>query len=413
MPADAKIIFFEELRRSMRRKAYVIITLAMPVLLLVILTAVPVIRALAQGDEDEEEPKPIRLVNLSRDLDFGSDALPGFELYPTPKRATDALIAEEVREVFIFPVDYLETGIVEWRHTGGGLLSGFDAGPGSESSAIIRNLVRAALASDDLTQDLLIRALAPAAFERTRVGSDGLPVEERDEGAALVAGFASSILLMFSIIFSASVLVQAVAEDKENRMIEVLLTSTRPLWLLAGKVVAVGLAGLLTVSVWVASIVAIVPLIFDAIPDAPDLALDPIVLFWVVVYFVSGYFVAAVILAGIGAASSSVREATQLSVIVVMPMAAPFYALVEIITHPNGLLSRILTFIPLTAPMTMILRVSVEEPSPLEIVGSLAIIVLTGIGLLWVSARMFRAAMLMYGQRMSLSGLMAALREAG
>ena len=63
--------------------------------------------------------------------------------------------------------------------------------------------------------------------------------------------------------------------------------------------------------------------------------------------------------------------------------------------------------------MTMILRVSVEEPSPLEIVGSLAIIVLTGIGLLWVSARMFRAAMLIYGQRMSLSGLMAALREAG
>ncbi len=413
MPRDARIIFFEELRRSMRRKAYVIITLAMPALLLVILVAVPLIRALAEGDEDEEAPKPIGLVNLSRDLDFGTDSIPGFELYPTPKRATEALTAEEVREVFIFPVDYLATGIVEWRNTGGGVFSGFDTGPGDGSSAIIRNLLRTGLAAEKLPEDVLIRALVPAAFERTRVGSDGLPVEDRDEGAAFVAGFASSMLLMFSIIFTASALVQTVAEDKENRMIEVLLTSTRPLWLLAGKVVAVGLAGLLTVSVWVASIVVIVPLIFDAFPDAPDLALDPIVLFWVVVYFVSGYFVAAVILAGIGAASSSVREATQLSVIVVMPMAAPFYAIVEIISRPEGLLSRILTFIPLTAPMTMILRVSVEEPSPLEIIGSLAVIAITGIGLLWVSARIFRAALLMYGQRMTLPGLVAALREAG
>ena len=81
--------------------------------------------------------------------------------------------------------------------------------------------------------------------------------------------------------------------------------------------------------------------------------------------------------------------------------------------NPDGLLARILSFIPFTAPITMMLRIGAMNVPLVEIIASLAVTLLGGIVLLWGSARVFRAGLLMYGQRMSLRRVLRALREAG
>ncbi len=413
-PGETQLIFREEVRRSVRRKSYLVITLSVPALLLVILAVVPVIRAIAEGRE-EEEAKPIGIVNLSEDLSVAGEDPPGFRIIGGRQEGIDALTEDTIQELFVIPEGYLADGHVEWLHTGGDLFGGLEPGPSDASQASINALLRVALAEEDMPPELLARALSPAAFDRVRVGEDGQPVleEEDKEFARFLASFVAAFLLLFSILIGGSALLQAVAEEKENRMIEVLLTSAKPLSIMAGKVFAIGATVLVQVVVWVGSILLIVPRIFGVFPDAPDFPVDPLIIVWVVAFFLAGYFFCAVILAALGAVSTGVREATQLSVVVMLPVASPMWALMELMSNPDGVLARVLSFIPLTAPMTMMVRLAVGDPPVWEALASLVITVLGGLALLWVSARVFRAGLLMYGQRMSLRGALAALREVG
>jgi ABC-2 type transport system permease protein len=412
--SEARLIFVEEFRRFTRGKFYIILTLAIPVLLLVLLAVIPAVRAISAGREGEE-PKPIGIVVLSSDLALAPDDLPGFLAFSDRQEGADALVEETVKEVFVISGDYLETGQVEWLHGAGGVFSGFDPGPSGASAAAVRAYLRTALAAEEVAPDVLARAVAGAAFEGVRIGDDGLPVEE-DAGTELVTfivSFASTLLLMFSIMIGAAGLAQAVTEEKQNRMMEVLLTSVKPLSLMAGKVLAIGMAELIMITVWVVSVVVIVPLVFDAIPNAPDLPVDLGVLVWVLAFFLGGYFVSAVIMAGIGAASTGLREANQLAFLVIIPLVVPIQLMVPILSSPDGVLARVLSFIPFTAPPTMMLRLAAGGVSVLESLASLAVITLAGVALLWFSARVFRAGLLMYGQRMNFRRVMAALRDAG
>ncbi len=414
MLSEARLIFAEEFRRFTRGKAYTIITLAVPAILLVLLVAIPTIRAITEGEE-EEEPKPIGMVVLSNDLASVPDELAGFLAFNDRQAGIEAVLEESVKEVYVVPEDYLETGQVEWLHGPGGAFSGFDPSPSDANAAAVTAYLRTALAAEQVAPDLLMRAVAGTAFEEVRIGKDGLPVEE-DTAAELgtfIVSLASALLLMFSIIIGASSLAQAVAEEKENRMIEVLLTSAKPMSLLAGKVLAIGTAGLIMITVWVGSIVVIAPRIFDVIPDAPEFPMRLGILMWVLAFFVAGYFVSAVIMAGIGAVTTSVQEANQFAFVVAMPLVAPIYMMIPIVSSPDGVLARWLSFIPVTAPVTMMIRLAAGGSSTLESLASLAVIVLAGVGLLWASARVFRAGLLMYGQRMGLRRVLSALREAG
>ena len=403
---ETRVVFREELRRALRSRGYLIIALSVPAILLLLVAVVPLIRGIA--DDEDEEPKPVGIVNLSENLSLDTADRPGIMELADREKGYEALAANSIKELFVIPRDYLATGIVDWVHKGGG------ANPDGASSWMVTELLRIALAGEKLPPDVLRRALYGTEFQRARLGPDGLPLDQDEEaeiGAAILA-FLFAGMVLFAVFVGAGSLVQSVAEEKENRMIEVLLTSVRPLSIMAAKVLALGIAGLLLIAIWTGSILGLMPRIFDNIPDAPVFQADPLLLTWVVLFFLAGYFFAAVVLAGIGAATAGVKEANQAAALVIFPMMAPVYGLVIILPNPDGLLARTLSFIPVTAPITMMLRLGAGEPNPLEILGSLAVLVLTGLALLWVSARVFRAGLLMYGQRMGVRRILSTLREA-
>jgi len=144
------------------------------------------------------------------------------------------------------------------------------------------------------------------------------------------------------------------------------------------------------------------------------LTIDPVLLVWVAAFFLAGYFVFAVSNAGIGAATTSYRQGSQVSMLLLMPaVLVPMWLFVFIVSNPSGLLAQILSFIPFTAPITMMLRIGAMDVPLVEIIASLAVTLLGGIVLLWGSARVFRAGLLMYGQHMSLRRVLRTLREAG
>jgi len=179
-------------------------------------------------------------------------------------------------------------------------------------------------------------------------------------------------------------------------------------------VLALGLVGLLQVFIWAISIAFMGPRILENFPNLGELTIDPVLLVWVVAFFLAGYFVFGVTNAGIGAATTSYREGNTVSMLLLMPaVLVPMWLFMVIAGNPDGPLARILSFIPFTAPITMMLRLGAADIALVEIIGSLAVTVLGGVVLLWGSARVFRAGLLMYGQRMSLRRVLKTLREAG
>ena len=195
-------------------------------------------------------------------------------------------------------------------------------------------------------------------------------------------------------------------------MIEVLLTSASPMGVMAGKVLAMGTLGLFQVMVWALSLALLGPRILSSVPEFGQLTVEPVLVLWTIAFFLAGYFVLSTVMAGIGAATTSYREGSQISVLVILPGTTPFILWQVIVGDPGGGLARSLSFFPITAPMTMMLRMGATEIPLWEIIASLAVTVTGGIGLLWLSARVFRAGLLLYGQRMSLRRILGALRQA-
>ena len=413
--SEISIVLSEEFRRNIRRKQYLIVTFTPVVIVLVLALAMPLVRGFFSDDNasaaSADDGRAIAVVNDSPNLTFAPQNSAGFQVLSNRQAGITALQEGRVDDLFIIPADFLQTGRVEWLHTDSGL-SSIIAGDDSEDR--MRAILLQALTSADLSADRIARLQDPLNLTRFEVTREG-DVAAEEEGLILeffTVPFLSAWIMIMVIYMVSGTLLQSVSEEKENRIVEVLITSVSPLALMTGKVLGLGATGLLQVGVWLVSLALFVPRIVSAFPNIGDLALSPGLAAAIVVFFLAGYFVFAVVMAGISAATVSAREASSLSSIVLLPALAPLILASLISLAPNGAFARILTFIPFTAPATMMIRLGVTDVALWEIALCLGVTVASGLALLWLSARVFRAGILIYGQRMTLRRLWLAVRHA-
>lgn len=404
LSGQIKVIFTEEFRRNINRRSYRIFTLAVPVILLLLLMALPIIRNVAQG-VPAQEPQPVGLLDQTGQIAPHLRNIPRLRIFQDRESGVKALLAGDIDSFYVLPEDYFDNGRVEWLTRDQGLLSG------STNNDQVRGWLQSALLADEVPPERAELIMSPARFDRIALGPDGQPDTQELEIGRVLLPIIFGIMLVMGIMLGGSSLLNSVADEKESRVIEVILTSVTPLAVMSGKVLALGASGLVQLVVWVGSVAILGPLIFQQLPDVGALKVHPVLLLTVLGFFLGGYFVFAVIMAGIGAATTSTKEASQYSAIVTLPSFIPIWALQFIIQSPDGIFARVLSFIPITAPVTMMVRLAVSDVPPWEIVLSLAVLVLSGVGLLWVSARVFRAGLLLYGQRMSLRSLWLAVSQ--
>jgi ABC-2 type transport system permease protein len=410
--SEIKTVFGEEFRRATRRIWYRVITLVLPAILLILLIVVPLVRGpTGEGEETGFHSGRIGLVDLSGELLPEVAIAEEYRVFSDREAGVAALLANEITSLLVLSQDYLKTGRVKWLYTGSSIRAGLSS---EGDTGRIQWWLREALVADILRPEAKARFLWPARFESIVVGEGGSTEKGPEEVQLVSVSYIFSILLMMAVLTGSGYLLQSVSEEKENRMIEVVLTSVSPLGLMAGKVLALGLVGLIQITIWAVSIAFMGPHILENFPNLGQLTIDPVLLVWVAAFFLAGYFVLGVTNAGIGAATTSYRQGSQISMLILMPaMFVPIWLFVFIAGNPAGSLAQILSFIPFTAPVTMMLRIGAADIPPVEIIASLAVTLLGGIVLLWGSARVFRAGLLMYGQRMSLRHVLRALREAG
>ena len=394
-----------ELRQALRRKAFIITTVGLPVILLLGYLAY-------QGVQEWYDPGPDEGIEIGYvDEAGGFDAYERqynitFVPFPGKLEAGEALLDGSIEEYFVIPADYLS----------GGRISRYIAKneieiPGNTWRGIERFLLSNLLAAE-LSPDLLERAMVPMSLNTIQLDESGAQTADQDELSKFVTPFVFAILFMIAIFFSSGSLLSSVTEEKENRVMEIVLSSVSPRQLLAGKVIGLGIAGLLQIVVWLASIKVFAEVASVNIPALSDLSVSTSLVLLGIAYFVLGYLFFAAMYACIGSIGSTAREGQSLAFIVVMPATMPLYLNFLIVANPESTFAKVLTFFPVTAGITAMMRLSRDAMAAWEIVLSLAILAGAVVVTMWVAAKVFRVFLLMYGKRPALREIVRHVREA-
>jgi len=400
---------------SVRRAGFIIMTLIVPVIgVVVLLVGVffsgPALQALeAFGRQFDVGDKPIGVVDGSG---IFSPILPdyreNFILYASESEAEVALRAEEISKIMIIGEDYLESGRVIVVSLG----SGFSAVAAADSETVRAFFVDHLLAGQ-VDPALQERAANPASIEPRVLSSGG---ETQGEGAwgfvfTFIVPYFLSIFLVTTVFVSSGYLLQSVAEEKESRVIEIVISSVRPMELMAGKVIGLGTLGLVQVLVWILSAAGFSggAVAFLAVAGAASIPARVLILG--AVYYVLGYTLYAILMASVGALGATMRESQQLAGIFSMFAAVPYMLSGFLFANPNVIFARVLSYFPLTAPTMMMLRLPLAEVPWIDIVGSIVLLLLSIPAALWAGSKLFQVGLLIYGKRPTLKEIWLILRS--
>ena len=262
-----------------------------------------------------------------------------------------------------------------------------------------------------------------------KLSEDGVTTSDSD--IASVIGMLTTMLIYMFIFVSGAQVMNSVVQEKVNRIVEVMICSVRPWELMWGKIVAVGLTCLTQMALWVVLTLLIVGVamgVMDislessqvAMPNAQQLAdmsgqglnsqfdsqyissllsIDwGFVLVMFVVYFIGGYLLYSSLFAAIGASVDNEADTSQFMMPITIIVLFALYAGIYSAENPDGPLAFWCSMIPFTSPMVMMVRVPFDVPM-WQLGLSLGLLALTIVGTVWLSAKIYRVGILMYGKK--------------
>jgi ABC-2 type transport system permease protein len=403
----------QELIVNIRRPGFIIMTLLIPVLGVVGLLAASLFGG-EVGSFFESQFTPNNKVTgyvdhsgiLGADLPQYADE---FVAYPDEEAARKALLAEEINSYFVVPADYLETGKVVVYGVGGGFSTFAAADSGDMSRFLMDNLL-----AGKLDETIRARAVNPVNIEAVTLDKTGEVSTESPFSwlGDFVVPYVFSILFVITLFTTSGFLLQGVSEEKEGRIIEILLSSISSTQLLAGKILGLGAVGLIQVGVWFGAGIALLTAAtaLFTLTGVIKLSMGTIVLG--LVYYVLGYLLFATLLAVAGSMGTTQRESQQIAGIFSFAAAIPWMVIGFIFTNPNAPIAIVLSYIPLTAPVMMLMRLGFGQVPAGQIAISLALLTAGIVVSLWAGAKIFRTSLLMYGKRPSLKDLARAFKQA-
>jgi len=341
-----------------------------------------------------------------------------FEQYPTPGNikllpfktqndATQALINDDISEYFIVPVDYISTNVIQ-RYT-----LEKEVGTPPLIQKVIEDFITSNLLAGKVPPNIIDLIESPLRLQVTRLNKTGAVASEQSGFGNIVIPIIFSLLLAFSLMSCATYLVEGLGEEKESRLIEVLLSSVSVRQLLTGKVLGLGAAGLLQVFFWLITMPLLLKMASTSFGGfIASISIPPNFLVLGLIYFILGYLLFAVLSVGVGAVSPSAREGEQLALLyTLLGSFAPIWTISLLLFFPNSPAWLILSILPITAPVEMMLRMGVVDIPIWQFVVSITVLVLSIIGGMFLAIKIFRTYLLMYGKKPSIGEIITNLRN--
>ena len=341
---------------------------------------------------------------------FKVDATP--ETLPeVRKRLNKDVQSEKIKAYIVLTPKTLETGHAEWR------------AQSVKAELVMREQIASLLSRAATKERLKDRGVDPKVYDAARLRVDleaheAKEIESGESGKNVGMNLAISgvffFLIYISIFVYGAYIMRGVLEEKNNRIVEVIVSSIRPTTLMLGKILGIGLVGLTQYAVWASLAIAIalpgvaaVAGMGEGLPHIPVATIGAFVLF-----FLLGYFLYASLYAALSAPFNTEQEAQQFVMIPGMMLILTSTTWFFAYNQPNGRLATVLSFFPFTAPLMMFMRISVQTPPLWQIGVSVALLAATIFLVAWFAGRVYRVGILMYGKKPTLPEIFRWARQA-
>jgi ABC-2 type transport system permease protein len=268
-------------------------------------------------------------------------------------------------------------------------------------SAVSNAVTQIRLADKGVSQEQVDNALKRVSLRTIKVTETG--EKENKSGISFIIPFLFTMLLYMTLLLYGVTVMRSVLEEKTSRVFEVLLSSVKPIELMAGKIIGVAAVGLTQFAVW--------GVMFTAAGGAMgaaaaawelDLSIPPMLLVYFVIFFIFGYLMFSSMYAAVGACSNSDQEAQQLQMVILPFILVPIIMMQMVVRNPSSPAAVWMSMFPLFTPILMFLRISIEPPPFWQIGLSIVLLMATTAFMIWMCARIYRVGILMYGKRVTL-----------
>jgi ABC-2 type transport system permease protein len=261
---------------------------------------------------------------------------------------------------------------------------------------------------EKIDQKLLAR-LRNIPLERLEIGAAGGKEKVRSQGqtiAGMMVPFFFMYLIFMGMVGTGQHMLSSIIEEKNSRIIEVLLSAVSPFQLMAGKILGLAGIGLTVMALWSGAAYA------AALWQGLNVDVGPELMVYFVIYYILGYLLFSAILTGIGSVCNTIKETQSLMMPVMLIFIIPLMGWFKLVQSPNGTLAKVLSFVPPVTPMVMVLRLSAGSGVWfVEIAVSILVLAVAVVLVIWAAAKIFRTGILMYGKKPGFFEVLRWLRQ--
>ena len=313
-------------------------------------------------------------------------------VYPDEASARAAVDSSEIQGFAVLPEDYASRyQLTYWTN--------------KQPESSVQSLISGFISKNLMVAENIDTAVLKRITEGSSVVMQSLDGSQTSDGTGwhrIIVPIVVGVLNFIVVMSSGGYLLKALVEEKENRTIEIMLTSVPSREIMGGKIIGNLGVGLTQIAVWVL-LLGVVGFFFrDKLGFLTDINLSGGYLLISVALMILSFIFSAALMATIGAAMTSSEESQGIIGLMVLPMMFPFYFLTVFLSYPNGILARVLSFFPLSAPLALSLRMAFSSVSALEIGLVFVVIVFFTLLMFWLAGVVFKRGMLRYSKRLSL-----------
>jgi ABC-2 type transport system permease protein len=385
-----------EYTRHVFRKRFIMTVLSLPLMIigivgLVLLISYFMVDRAPIGYVDQSSALSPTIVNQTK----GNFFEPALQMIPftAPEDASRAMADGEIQAYFILPADFETSRIAKVY---------FEESLGSEATGQIDSFLRTNLLAGETLQ-YEERLTAGTSFLLR--AADGSREIHETEWANVLIPFMIGLIFVIVVMTSGGYLLQAVVEEKENRTMEIMITSVSPMQLMAGKIIGNLSVGLTQLLIWGLFTWLSLAIAGKYVPFIADLHLSGEYMLLNLALMLPAFVFVAAMMATLGATVTESQEAQQVSGLFTLPIMLPYYFMSSIMLHPDGPIAKFLSYFPLSAPVALSMRMAFTIVPTWEVILIITILIAFSIFTVWLAGRAFRIGMLSYGKRISLRQL--------
>jgi len=274
--------------------------------------------------------------------------------------------------------------------------------------------------SDDINDFLTLNLLSgkdPKVVTRLSEGStmiirslDGKRELDIENWSFILLPMIAGLLFVIAVNISGGYLLQAVVEEKENRTMEVLVTSVSPGQLMAGKIIGNLAVGLFELVIWTIFTIIALKILPNFIPmgDPPTIPASYVLL--IIFTFLPAFVMIAAAMGAVGATATDMKEAQQVAGFFTLPIVIPYWFMTAIMFNPNGAIAVTMSLIPFTAPLALPMRAVFTTIPFWQLALSIGLLIILAVFAVWLAGRVFRLGMLRYGKKVRLKEAFARVK---